>query len=399
MRYPTLLLKRRLEDLLMLPLILAGRIVSRLKPAPAEYRHWYFFSFYHIGGAEKVHAQITQATGGQHSIIVFTRKAHNDLLLSDFRSSGCRVWDISRYTDNKWLYFLNILMRGLISGYINRQQLTPVVFNGQCNMGYKISPWVAKGIRQIELIHSFNTFSWIRLPFLPFIERTVMISRRRMTDHSDQYRQVGVPASFESRIVYISNAAVLPATLSLEDKDPVTILYSGRGGLEKRIPLTVAIMTAAYEQNPALHFEIMGDVSNVIDPAAFPFIRFHGNVSDPLVIAEIYRRSSILLLTSETEGFPMVIIEAMGSGNAIISTPVGDIPVHVQTGRSGYLFTDPSNADLIVREGTAYILNLAADPGLLRTIREHNRAYALSHFGIAQFNRHYQQLIDPTPIP
>src|SRR5206468_2512178 len=112
--------------------------------------------------------------------IFFTRKSQNDLFYSEFAASGCEIRDVSNYTDNKLIYFVNIIFRGMIAAYINNQKKKPVVFNGQCNFGYKISPWISNRIPQIELIHSLCSFSYIRIPFLPFISRTVMISTVRI---------------------------------------------------------------------------------------------------------------------------------------------------------------------------------------------------------------------------
>ena len=126
-----------------------------------------------------MHYQITQAIGGKDAIIFFTKKSESNSFLKYFTASGCTIKDISKWTDNKWVYFFNLIYRGIVTGYINRQKLKPVVFNGQCNFGYKVTPWIDKDIRQIELIHSFNSFSYIRAPFLPFISTTVMISKKR----------------------------------------------------------------------------------------------------------------------------------------------------------------------------------------------------------------------------
>src|SRR5688572_24051542 len=133
MRYKLLLIKRLLEDICMYPLILFGRLLARVKPLPKEYDTFYFFPFYHTGGAEKVHALIAKATGSENCIIYFTRKSHNKGFLELFEDSGCTIKDISNFTDNKWLYFNNIIFRGIISGYINSQQNLPLIFNGQCN--------------------------------------------------------------------------------------------------------------------------------------------------------------------------------------------------------------------------------------------------------------------------
>lgn len=394
MNYAAYIWKRRVEDVMMLPLIWLGRILASIRPLGKTYKVFYFFSFYHTGGAEKVHAQIAQAIGGKDCIIWFTRRSVNESLKKAFQDSGCHIRDISRFTDNKWLYPVNIIFRGLIAGYINRQQSLPLIFNGQCNFAYKISPWIKGGISQVELIHSFNTFSWIRIPFLPFITRTIMISRERIADHLAQYRRIGIPAAFDSRISYIGNAIELPAHAVVKKHDPFIVLYAGRGGTEKRLHLITAIASTVHAANPAIRFEIMGDVSAIVPEAEYPFIHFYGNVNDPARIAGIYERASVLLLTSDTEGFPMVIIEAMAYGNAILSTPVGDIPRHITSGKNGFLFSNTADESRIVQEGIIWINQLYADHVLLTTIAGNNTRYAHEHFSIAAFRQSYQGIFN-----
>ena len=377
----------------MLPLIIIGRLIAVFKPAKKEFRIFFFFSFQHIGGAEKVHAQITQAAGGKDCVIYFTRKSHNYLLGPMFRSSGCEVRDISRYTDNKWIYPINIIFRGILSGWINRQTERPVVFNGQNNFGYKLSPWLNTDIPQIDLVHSLNTFSIIRIPFLPFYKQTVIISRKRIADHLELYRSKEIPVIFDSRIEYVSNAITLPRIPDYKPRQPFTVLYVGRGGSEKRIGLIGEIARIVNAADETIRFEMMGDVSDVLEKSRFSFIHFYGNVNDETEINRIYGRASVLILTSETEGFPMVIIEAMARGNVILSTSVGDIPFHVKENINGYLFTDTNNEAAIIREGAERILSLAADTDLVQQIAGNNILYAQQNFGIDRFNNSYRELL------
>src|SRR6186713_824976 len=226
--YRLLLIKRMIEDVFIFPFILAGRLAAMISPLKKEYRIFFFFPFYHTGGAEKIHAQIANATGGNDCIIFFTKRSADDRFLDDFRKSGCNIKDISKFTDNKWLYFLNLFYRGMVTGYINKQQQKPIVFNGQCNFGYKISPWIKKDIPQLELIHSLNTFSYIRIPFLPFINRTVMISQRRVEDHKELYSVYKIPATLFDKIIHIPNAIQLPGKTFVKDDKTFNVLYVGR---------------------------------------------------------------------------------------------------------------------------------------------------------------------------
>jgi glycosyltransferase involved in cell wall biosynthesis len=289
MKYSFLLAKRVIEDMAMFPLVLLGRLIARFRPLKKEYETFFFFPFYHIGGAEKVHYNIAKAMGNENCIIYFTRKSSNNLFYDEFAASGCELKDISRYTDNKWIYFVNIVYRGIITGYINRQKKKPLVFNGQCNFGYKISPWVSNRIAQVELIHSLCSFSYIRIPFLPFITKTVMISTIRINEHIELYKRYGIPMKFGKRIQFIMNAIDLPTE---RPKAHVTggemnVLYVGRSTPEKRVHLIAKIASQVKQKSDKIQFTFLGEVKDAIPQAYHKYCRFLGNQSDPAVIEKV----------------------------------------------------------------------------------------------------------------
>jgi len=59
--YALFFIKRYLEQVLMFPFIVAGKIYARLYPLKKEYDHFLFFPVYEIGGAERVNAEIVEA--------------------------------------------------------------------------------------------------------------------------------------------------------------------------------------------------------------------------------------------------------------------------------------------------------------------------------------------------
>jgi glycosyltransferase involved in cell wall biosynthesis len=199
---------------------------------------------------------------------------------------------------------LNLIYRGIITGYINKQKQQPVVFNGQCNFAYKISPWIKRQIRQFELIHSLNSFSYIRIPFIPFITKTVMISRQRIEDHKKLYERFQIPLEIaEENYLHlkchsdssISNTRAVLFTFK--------ILYSGRPGPEKRIHLITEMATELNKEQKDIQFEMIGDISSLVNASDFPFIKFYGNINDNEEINSIYSNAHLLLITSNTEGF------------------------------------------------------------------------------------------------
>ena len=210
MTYSLILLKRFAEHLFVYPFILAGRIIAYLNPLKDEYRVFFFFPFYHTGGAEKVHAQIAEATGGKDCLIYFTRTSSNNRFLEEFKTTGCQIKDISHFTDNKWLFPLNLIYRGIISGHINRQSRRSIVFNGQANFGYKISPWINKKAVQVELIHALNTFSLIRIPYLEYYKRKITVSQEIIDKHAQLYKPYKVPEKVFENFIWIRSRIDLP---------------------------------------------------------------------------------------------------------------------------------------------------------------------------------------------
>jgi glycosyltransferase involved in cell wall biosynthesis len=61
-------------------------------------------------------------------------------------------------------------------------------------------------------------------------------------------------------------------------------------------------------------------------------------VADTKELAELYRRSRLLVCASYNEGGPRVTAEAMACGTPALSTPVGIMPDLIREGENGFLF-------------------------------------------------------------
>jgi glycosyltransferase involved in cell wall biosynthesis len=71
---------------------------------------------------------------------------------------------------------------------------------------------------------------------------------------------------------------------------------------------------------------------------------------------------------------------------------VGDLPLHIQNGVNGFIFSTAINEKVIVEEMLAMLTRLSNDPSSCKEISENNRAYAAAHFGLTNFAASYQQL-------
>lgn len=396
--YHLIILKRWIEDMLIFPFVAWGRMKARRMPLNKQYEIFFFFPFYHTGGAEKVHSLIAHALRGRKALIVFTRKSQDSAFRKAFEESGHDIMDISSFTDDKIKYWNNLIYRGLFSGYINVQTIPTLVFNGQSNFGYKLSRWVRSSIPQIELIHSFSSFSYIRVPFLPFYSETVMISQRRIRDHIDMYRRWSVPAYYDARIRYIINGIPLGEQLEVGRKKlegPLKFMFVGRGTAEKRPALAATISQDLQKNGLPVSMCFVGDLDQAIPEAMKGQDEFLGNINDPAMLARLYReKADVLLVTSSEEGFPLVVMEAMVQGSVIMGTPVGDMPVHIRQGINGFLFSTVKDEATIIMEAEQFTKLLLHDPALLERISKANIAYAYDNFGLANFERNYRELIE-----
>lgn len=103
-------------------------------------------------------------------------------------------------------------------------------------------------------------------------------------------------------------------------------------------------------------------------------IEFRGVVTD---MTSVYREADVLVLTSDREGSPNVILEAMASGLPIVATKIGGVPEIVQQGLTGYL-TDVDDLEAM----TAVLLELVDNPSLRNHIGRAGREYVSAHHSL-----------------
>lgn len=394
MKYTSLIIKNSIENVLIFPFILVGRLLYFFKGKQKCYETFFFFPFYHTGGAEKVHAQIAAAIGNKRSVIFFTRKSKDDTFLESFRSTNCDIIDISRFTDNKWIYFLNLIYRGYISHYINRQEKSPIVFNGQSNFGYKISPWLRRNIVQIELIHALNTFSFIRIPFIKNYAKAITVSNEIIEKHYKAYNNKSVPELLMQKFQAIETRIELPETRAAKDYHSPTlkVLYVGRGTKEKRVQLIAEIADKVLSKTNSVKFHFAGDVGESKFSSVSPNCIMHGNINNENDLNDIYNASHILIVTSSTESGPLVTMEAMARGLAIVTTDVGFVSNYVHNEINGYKVSMDKTEPEIVSLMFNYILVLNQERNKLSDIGLQNTKVAFQNFSIDSFKKNYQQL-------
>jgi glycosyltransferase involved in cell wall biosynthesis len=92
-------------------------------------------------------------------------------------------------------------------------------------------------------------------------------------------------------------------------------------------------------------------------------------------------------MSSDTEGLPLVVLEAMATGVPVVSTSVGGIPNVITEGQTGFLV--PAGDDMALRDRLA---KLVADPDLTRACGARARAVTVERFSAERMQREYLEL-------
>jgi glycosyltransferase involved in cell wall biosynthesis len=109
------------------------------------------------------------------------------------------------------------------------------------------------------------------------------------------------------------------------------------------------------------------------------FVRFEGWVGQEDV-ARLMARSDLLVLPSYDEGLPLVILEALANGVAVICTPVGEIPTVLKDGVNA-CFVNPGDVDGIA----AALTKVLKDPELMQSLGRNGRALYEQQFSLSRF--------------
>ncbi len=209
--------------------------------------------------------------------------------------------------------------------------------------------------------------------------------RRRLIDE-------GFP---EDRIVVNPNMA------SIDDRPPSDestkpddfVAHIGRISPEKGIPT----LLEAARRCPETPFKTTGSLDRMPEladraPSNFEFLGF---LDSPDLTNVFATARMIVISTVCFEGFPMVVLEAMLHGKAVICSRIGGLPEIVEDGRTGLLF-EPGNAEELARK----VRYLWERPELCRRMGRAGREKALREYSPESYYERlmacYEKAIDIT---
>jgi len=171
----------------------------------------------------------------------------------------------------------------------------------------------------------------------------------------------------------------------------IVFLHIGRFSLQKNHRLLIEAFEQVIKECPNGTLFLVGDgklrteIEKIVKGKSLEQkIHFLGLRRD---IPELLAGCDIFVLSSDWEGVPMTILEAMAAGRPVIATAVGGVPELVEGGVTG-LLVPPQDIQALSKA----IVRLADDPSLSEAMGEQGRKRAVERFDIKLIVRQYEEL-------
>lgn len=267
--------------------------------------------------------------------------------------------------------------------YVLRYTLLPTIL---CHIPVRVH--TVHNIAQKEVDWIGKIVHWIAFHFVGIVP--VSISQEVADTVKDIYGQNlytpviynGIPTH---RFVHQSKEA------NIKKENDLVLLHIGRFEQQKNHRLLVEVFRYTIKEYPQMQLWLMGDGS--LKPDIEEFVKRNGLDKKVLFLGirndvpEVLSKSDIFILSSNWEGVPMSILEAMAAGKPVIATKVGGIPELVKDGETGILVS-PGDKETLAQA----ILRLAKDPELRQRMGKEGQRRAIERFDIAQTSREYEAL-------
>jgi glycosyltransferase involved in cell wall biosynthesis len=199
----------------------------------------------------------------------------------------------------------------------------------------------------------------------------------------------GVPTEIIPNGIDLTGAVSSPAAPST----PVRLIFAGRLSIQKN-PLFLLESLSQVKHLP-WRLDVLGDgplrvaAQNLaMELGLASKVFFHGWVTSAQVQAAM-EKSDVLVLPSLSEGLPVVGMQALAAGLAILGSDVGGISDVVQPGQNGFLVPVNNMAAFAQR------LTLMLDPEVLAGMKQASRQLA-RNFDLATLARRLEMILGET---
>jgi len=238
---------------------------------------------------------------------------------------------------------------------------------------------------------TYATESWLRFhkKIKPYVSAITFVSQEGKDIFHQHHDWEYLPSEVVDNGVLIE-----PVKKKLGKSDILRIGSVGRViPLKNQVGLLKAVQRLSETLQRKVEIHFFGDGQSLDDLKKFHneqesnfSVTFHGMVSDRELI---YSSLDLLVVTSETEGLSMVIIEAMANSIPVIATNVGGNPRLVKHQKTGWLFEYDDDKTLAEQ-----VMSLIDNRDLVDEIGANAFTYISENFSIEASAKKYAELYD-----
>jgi glycosyltransferase involved in cell wall biosynthesis len=191
--------------------------------------------------------------------------------------------------------------------------------------------------------------TWLNLRCLRFAQEVIASSAREArlleaSGHAARVRYIpnGIVIDADGGADEGGDGPPVRAEFGFSERAPI-LAFVGRLAAEKRVDVFLESAALVALQRPDARFLVIGsgvELERSRDLAVrlgiAKRVRFTGLRWD---VARLLTAADVLVCSSDTEGTPRAVLEAMACGAVVVATAVGGVPDLVEDGQSGLLVT------------------------------------------------------------
>ncbi len=331
-------------------------------------------------GAERMLLDHCLATPGQHQVLFLDA---SPALIARFRDAG---------VDCRGCASLNELLQYLHQRRNERPLINTHNFKGL------LFGWVGATLLRLPLVitqHGFTPrsrkqkfYTWLSLQLC----RTASVDR--VVCVAESIAALCRHASVRSEKLQVIPNGLPTASTSfthVTDRQHWLAGYVGRLSSEKGPDLFLDALIPLCHQHPRLQAVMLGDgpergalMARVKAAGLQERITLPGYQTD---MRPWWTRLDALVISSRTEGTPMILLEAMQAGVPVVAFGVGGIPDVLQDHHNG-LLAEPTDSTALARQ----IETLLDQPQLVRTLTDNARRTQLDRYDLSALAERWSQL-------
>ncbi|GEK06171.1 glycosyltransferase family 4 protein [Schleiferilactobacillus harbinensis] len=341
-----------------------------------------------------INAGLENGGGLTHIVALLSNWDHHDVSLLVFAEGPVAAAARAAGVDTHVLHFTSRYNLGILKAladFINAGQYDIVHAHGA--RAVLFLRLIRRRIHclKVATVHSDPTLDFMGRGLIGEAFTKLYISSLRLMDHLypvstpfyDRLRAFNIPA--DKLTLILNGITFSPQAPVKEPHQTFNMIYVARLHPVKDHALLLNALAQA--KLPQARLLLVGDgpekaklQQQVADLKLTATVTFTG-FQTPTQIQTLYPRMDLALLTSISESFPLVLLEAANAAVPVLSSRVGDVTKLVAHPDLGFLFQSGDQADLVRQLRAAYhdweLGTLAAKGDALRT-------YAAAHFSLQQ---------------